>query len=1161
VMRFRYTGSDIGNAEDGFFYRAIDGAIVDMPVDGLVRPDGNLATGPVTPSVTPLHVVRTDPFTEIEAFPGTFEGIQSDGNAGLLLTYGAVEVVFEQNGQELQLAPGKVATIEIPIYTAGAEVGQTIPLWSMDEKLGQWVQEGVGTVVESAGSPTGLALRATISHLSWWNCDDFVDEGSVVRTIRCVGGDPAAPVDCWVASNDREDLIDPNDGPLYEVRTFVEAAGRPLIFPNGRNTPVSGIAVFDNGEVWRGVAIVDPDDGTDETVIQLARTEGGGDTEAIAIPSNITASIAVVDEVDNYTFEGPAGQRLFMSGIGIVTAGFTLLDPSGNTVGGGSFGRSNRGTTVAVLPVDGTYTLRIAGASFSVGDYWLSISWLGDPVSLPFRSPRELLAGTNFLNAYTVELTSESVVAAYATGGRVRVNLCTFEDVCIPHGQENLVLAIGQEPGEYLLTLQNIGAAGEYAVRVTEPTDTWAPGTNYSFTLGAKDIVFVGLDTPPEEVLTVFRAPDNPANFGYLGYGARDTDGRITSPIWDDLGWKWTSSSLNLLPPYYMIIEAGSSAPLSDTYEVGLSIPEVIPLTLDADGMVSVNRDLTIYGQRHLYSLDVTAGAGMEFVTRSLTADPGASLGLKLADPVAMTVLDVGSASRGYDEYGPNLAVRAERTGTTAAAVWHQAAALGSYELRAAVVQPSTSIVVEGTQSCGGATTGSLGAALTAVTDGGEVSLCTGTHQLRSSPVVTANGVTFQGQPSGGTEVDVEVQQGYAVGATRDLTIRSMLVRTQSTFFSTVFVSSQDPEPSVILEDLSFVPRTETEPVGTLGGGSVQSAVVRRVTGPGTADFRLNEIGAQVLIEDSDLEGRIDVYCRIGTPQQVTVSGSRFKGADIERCATVEIDGNEIVDETLRLERFDDVFVTDNVFVAEQLVRGMMVVGPGNATITGNTIVGASLLTVGEGNFLVENNLINLAAPSNDIVWRIVHNTTAGPGRVSVRNNVVDNAGVGGFSGYNAIVDVQNADLFESIEFFNNSLRTSTATASGKPAVRFGLRNGTFTGTLPVTFVNNILEGVGGTAVSIPGGTTIDSDYNLFFWYGTVYEGGVSSTGTNDLVEPSDPDNPPPVFVGPLLELDPASPAVDAGAGPGEYPNVPTVDVVGTSRPQGGRYDMGAHEQ
>jgi hypothetical protein len=108
--------------------------------------------------------------------------------------------------------------------------------------------------------------------------------------------------------------------------------------------------------------------------------------------------------------------------------------------------------------------------------------------------------------------------------------------------------------------------------------------------------------------------------------------------------------------------------------------------------------------------------------------------------------------------------------------------------------------------------------------------------------------------------------------------------------------------------------------------------------------------------------------------------------------------------------------------------------------------------------------------------------------------------------------------------------------------------------------VNNVFVGRPGqpgksVGVKVPDGTTIDSDYNLFYEYGTLYENGSTSTGSNDITGQD------PLFTNDLLEVESGSPAVDAGASPSAYPGVPAASYDGTARPQGGGTDIGAHER
>ncbi len=120
-----------------------------------------------------------------------------------IVSFGTAEFVPMQNGQKLQVAPGKTVAIEIPMYAdkntdgSAVQLGQVIPLWSLNEVTGVWLQEGTGTVVASPSSPTGLALRASVSHFTWWNCDDIAGPKLTVN-IRCLlldaSGNPTVPM-------------------------------------------------------------------------------------------------------------------------------------------------------------------------------------------------------------------------------------------------------------------------------------------------------------------------------------------------------------------------------------------------------------------------------------------------------------------------------------------------------------------------------------------------------------------------------------------------------------------------------------------------------------------------------------------------------------------------------------------------------------------------------------------------------------------------------------------------------------------------------------------------------------------------------------------------------------------------------------------------------
>lgn len=182
TMRQRGPVVRIPAAENGFEFTDPLGARVIVPPGALVYFDqqgkATAVTGDVNLQVTPINVSDND---MLQAFPGAFSGTDINGNpADMILSYGTVEFRFTlPDGTPVNLAPGSTATIQIPVFvtkhpdgtpiTVG-ETGQA--LWYLDESTGQWHQESdTGMIVQSANSPTGLALQADVAHFSWWNYD------------------------------------------------------------------------------------------------------------------------------------------------------------------------------------------------------------------------------------------------------------------------------------------------------------------------------------------------------------------------------------------------------------------------------------------------------------------------------------------------------------------------------------------------------------------------------------------------------------------------------------------------------------------------------------------------------------------------------------------------------------------------------------------------------------------------------------------------------------------------------------------------------------------------------------------------------------------------------------------------------------------------------
>lgn len=151
------------------------GAAVTVDKADFVDANGVPVTGDVQLTITPVDVSNP---ASVAAFPGSFAGVpEGAAEATPIVSLGVVEYEFFVNGESVNLAPSASAEILIPVYVAAypdgspIKVGDTIPLWSLNENTGLWTQEGDGTIVVSNDSPTGLAFSATVTHFSWWNCD------------------------------------------------------------------------------------------------------------------------------------------------------------------------------------------------------------------------------------------------------------------------------------------------------------------------------------------------------------------------------------------------------------------------------------------------------------------------------------------------------------------------------------------------------------------------------------------------------------------------------------------------------------------------------------------------------------------------------------------------------------------------------------------------------------------------------------------------------------------------------------------------------------------------------------------------------------------------------------------------------------------------------
>jgi hypothetical protein len=444
AMRARDAALTLADAAAGGTLTGRDGAVITLPANALVTAAGTAVTGAVQISLTPVDVTQS----AAGGFPGSFDGLKQDGTMSSIVSLGVNEFVLSAGGQALQLAPGKSATIEVPIYGPKKldgtviAVGDTTPLWSLDEATGVWIQEGIGTVVASAGSPSGLAMRATVTHLSWWNSDMGFDPFGpqpqcVYDTSIGIPGAKdsfaSATICNMLAQIDRglgaSGASAPNSARIaavtlspriagYSRRQVVPiAGGQSIPVPSNVNIALTALAL--NG-TWGGSAVVNGAAFAQTPVIIKMRplyAAAGPTPEAITLPFDGTRSLPALPATPTalFTFSGAAYKF----------ASITVTPASGSALTGAL--RLLQGTTVVAktaiagqggqinvaLPGAGTYTIDVTGDS--VGAFRLQAQLLGgvqdEALALPVDITRTMPSYTTYHGTLTIAGTTTVFLA------------------------------------------------------------------------------------------------------------------------------------------------------------------------------------------------------------------------------------------------------------------------------------------------------------------------------------------------------------------------------------------------------------------------------------------------------------------------------------------------------------------------------------------------------------------------------------------------------------------------------------------------------------------------------------------------------------------------------------------------------------------------------
>jgi len=431
------------NAALGGTVAGKDGATLILPPNGLVTENGTPVTGAVSVAMTPV-----DPTSAPESFPGRYAGFDSNGAEGLLLSYGTVQYDLRKNGAPVQLAPGASATLELPVYAtldktgAGIVPGTTIPLWSLDERTGMWVREGTGTVVASSGSPSGIALRGTVGHLSWWNADAF-DQPPYKPKPRCMVDSNADGIledltgtgHCWNAGTGPEQppqlpgapiglpgtttprAVTPRI-PAWAAQASIPAAGG-VILPMPANLDITLYASAKNGTLV-GTKVLNGGPGVVEDVDILLEPLEFEDATPITIPWNTTYTMAV-GAVHQYRFAAAAGDPVYVTvsrNASSLQGGVIVEGPDDYEVGPVTF-NATAGKLAFIAPAAGQYRIVIDGTAGEPGGYRLQVGETGTVPILVSTSPLAdatgVAAGTTVSATFTTAIDPASVTTAGTT--------------------------------------------------------------------------------------------------------------------------------------------------------------------------------------------------------------------------------------------------------------------------------------------------------------------------------------------------------------------------------------------------------------------------------------------------------------------------------------------------------------------------------------------------------------------------------------------------------------------------------------------------------------------------------------------------------------------------------------------------------------------------
>lgn len=193
VHLYSLEGTKVFTSSTGGTIEVEGGGQVIFASNSIANMDGSSYSGEV--QVTANRISTGDRLIA-DKMPGALVALDSEGRTVALGSMGMIAVELrDPSGNELNLKEGSTAEVTFPILQEQQnDAPSEILLWSFDEEVGIWKEEGVA-------EKSGTAYKASVSHFSFWNCDAPFPLTSICGKVLYENGEPAAQVQIQITTD------------------------------------------------------------------------------------------------------------------------------------------------------------------------------------------------------------------------------------------------------------------------------------------------------------------------------------------------------------------------------------------------------------------------------------------------------------------------------------------------------------------------------------------------------------------------------------------------------------------------------------------------------------------------------------------------------------------------------------------------------------------------------------------------------------------------------------------------------------------------------------------------------------------------------------------------------------------------------------------------